>query len=109
MQRARSHSASPTLGRPVAPKPVSASIPDVNQLGIRIHGLKSIPLWNGARLTAFLACAGELRRMPKQFLPLLAEELVSTCATLPFRQQIPALEAVFSFQKSPACDLRRLG
>jgi len=102
MQRARSVSAPATLERPVVPKPVSASLLDVLQLCIRIHGIKSIPVEKGARMTALLDCAGEVKRMPQEFLPLLAEELVSTCATLPFRQEIPALEAVFSFQKPPA-------
>jgi hypothetical protein len=104
MQRARSHSAAATLRlqQRVASNPVSASITDVNQFGIRILGLKSIPVEKGARMTALLDCAGELKRMPQRFVPLLVEELVKACATLPVRQEMRALEAVFSFQKPPA-------
>jgi len=102
MQRARSVSAPPTLERPAAPEALPPSFADVNQLGIRILGLKSIPVEKGARLAALLDCASELKRMPQQFLPWLVGELVSACATLPFTQELPALEAVFSFQKPPA-------
>jgi hypothetical protein len=83
MQRARSVSAPPTLERPAAPEALPPSFADVNQFGIRILGLKSIPVEKGARLAALLGCAGELKRMPKQFVPLLVGELRAECAALP--------------------------
>ena len=102
MNRTRSHSAVPLRHQsPAASGAASASIADVNQLGIRIFGLKSIPVTNSGRLTAFLACASELQRMPQKFVPLLAEELVGACATLPPREELRVLEALFAFQKTP--------
>jgi hypothetical protein len=104
MQRTHSASAAETrrLQRLVTSNAVSASIADVNQLGIRILGLKGIPVKKGARLEALLDCASELKRMPQRCVPLLVGELVDACATLPSRQEILALGAVFEFQKPPA-------
>jgi hypothetical protein len=97
MQPTRSHSAEmPRLQQPEAAPP---SANDVNQLGIRILGLKNIPVKEGARLTALFHCASELKRMPQRSVPLLVGELVDACTTLPSRQEIRALAAVFEFQK----------
>ena len=102
MNRTRSHTAGPLRHQsPAASGAACASIADVNQLGIRIIGLKSIPVRDSGRLTAFLACASALQRMPQKLVPLLAEELVGACATLPPREQLRALEALFAFQKTP--------
>ena len=81
---------------PAVPDAVPASANDVNQLGIRILGLKSIPLENCSRLMAFLACASALQHMPKQFVPLLAGELRAASATLPKLQQRYASNALDS-------------
>ncbi|MDB5758368.1 MAG: hypothetical protein JWM30_1657 [Burkholderia sp.] len=78
------------------PEAAPASANDVNQLGIRILGLKNIPVTDSARLTAFLACASRLRHMPKRFVPLLAGELRAACATLPKLQQRYASNALDS-------------
>jgi hypothetical protein len=96
MQRTRSASVRETLRlqRLVTSNAVSASIADVNQLGIRILGLKGIPVKKGARLTAFLECASALQRMPERFVPLLAGELRTACATLPTLQQPEASNAL---------------
>ena len=92
----------PRLQQPVSANLPSASIADANQLGIRIIGLKSLPVKEGARLKALLACAGELKHMPRQSVPLLVGELVDACTTLPSTEEIRALKAVFDFQKPPA-------
>ena len=103
MNRTRSHSAEPLRCQsPAASGAATASIADANQLGIRIIGLKSIPVRDSGRLTAFLACASELQRMPQKFVPFLAEELVGACATLPPREELRVLEALVAFQKTPA-------
>lgn len=101
--RVRSLSAeTPRLQQPVPVNVPSASITDVNHLGIRIIGLKSLPVKDGARLKALLACAGELKHMPQRSLPLLVEDLVDACTTLPSTEETRALKAVFDFQKPPA-------
>ena len=102
MDRARSHSTE-TLHHPYpsASHAAPASVADVNQLGIRILGLRSIPLEKDRRFTALLACAEEMKRMPRQVLPLLAGELAEACATLPSRQALRALEAVAAVQEAP--------
>lgn len=104
MQRARSASAAETLRpqQPVSTEARSASSDDVNQLGIRILGLKSIPVQQDARFNALVDCANELKRMPQRFVPSLVGELVNACSTLPSQQKIRALEAVFEVQKPPA-------
>ena len=104
MYRARSASAPATLRlqQPASPEARPASIADVNQLGIRILGLKSIPVQQGARLKALLDCASELKRLPRQSVPLVVGDLVNACSTLPGEQGIDALRAVFAFQKPPA-------
>lgn len=95
MNRSRSYCAEPRrCPSPAASGAAAASVADVNQLGIRILGLKSIPLENNARLAALLACAGELKRMPRQFVPLLAGELKEACATLKGEQKRCALESL---------------
>ena len=86
----------PRLQQPVSANLPSASIADANQLGIRIIGLKSFPVKEGARLTEFLACASALQRMPKQFVSLLAGELRAACATLPKLQERYASNALDS-------------
>jgi hypothetical protein len=97
MQRARSHSAeTPRTPRLQQPDVTPASANDVNQLAIRIHGLKNISVTDSARLTAFLACASSLQHMPKKFVPLLAGELRTACATLPKLQQPYASKALDS-------------
>lgn len=96
--RSRSLSAeTPRLQQPVPINLPSASIADVNQLGIRILGLKSLPVKEGARLTEFLACAGELKRMPRRFVPLLVGEMKAACATLPKLQEQHALAVLAEF------------
>lgn len=105
MQCARSLSfpATPRQQQPAASAvSVSLCAADVNRLGMRILGLKSISIQAGARLDALLACAAELGRMPQPSVPLLVEELADACATLPSREAIVALRAVFEFQKTPA-------
>ena len=103
MNPTRRHSAeTPRHHDPAASCVAPASAAEVNQLGIRILGLKGIPVEQGARLTAFLACANEMKRMPRQFIPLLAEGLVDACEALPEEQALRALEAAFAFQKAPA-------
>jgi hypothetical protein len=95
MIRTRSLSAeTPRHQGPAASRAAPVSLADVNQLGIRILGLKSIPLEKGARLTALLECEREMKRMPPQFLPLLAGELKDACATLPDLRKSRALEAL---------------
>lgn len=97
MQPAHSISAeTPRHQYPVVPDAVPASANDVNQLGIRIHGLKSIPLENCSRLMAFLACASALQHMPKQHVRLLAGELRAASATLPKLQERYASNALDS-------------
>ena len=97
MQRARSISAeTPRHQQPVVRDAIPASVNDVNQLGIRILGLKNIPVENRSRLTAFLACASELQHMPERFVPLLAGELRAASATLPKLQQRYASNALDS-------------
>lgn len=92
MNRTRSLSAeTPRHQSPAASRAAPVSPADVNQLGIRILGLKSIPLEKGARLMALLECEREMKRMPPQFLPLLAGELKDAYATLPAPQKPRAL------------------
>nr|WP_314626320.1 hypothetical protein [uncultured Noviherbaspirillum sp.] len=104
MNRTRSTSAAETLRpeQPAAPAKASATAADINQLGIRILAIKSIPVQEGARLKALLDCAVELKRMPQRSMPLLVGELVDACAALSGTDEIRALKAVFGFQKPPA-------
>lgn len=64
-------------------QPVASDANKVNALAIRIHGLRSVPFINNARLNAFFACADELQQMPERFIPLLVGEMKAACATLP--------------------------
>lgn len=96
MNRTRSYSDPARISNPPAvPDAIPASTADVNQLGIRILGLKSIPLDKGARLTAFFACVTELKNVPAPFLPFIVGELQDATHTLPPPQATNALKALF--------------
>lgn len=93
MDRLRTHSAPARLSTQPA---VSQMTPaDINHLAVRIHGIKSIPLDKGARLTAFFDCVSRLDSVPAQLLPMIVGELHDAADTLPPRQSIDALAALF--------------
>ena len=96
MQPSSTSAIAPRHQYPAVPDAVPASANDANQLGIRILGLKSIPVENCSRLMAFLACASTLQHMPMHFVPLLEGELRAASATLPKLQQRYASNALDS-------------
>ena len=102
MNRVRSHSIEASARQPSPVSPQNAvSLADVNQLGIRILGLKSIPLDKGARLSAFFACAKDLENVAPRFVPLLVGELQAACATLPQEQADRASKALPTSSQGP--------